>query len=88
MTNNTIPASAGNWSGYLLALSGSFDAGVQDLQVQLNAAQAALANNPSDPTNLARYQALLSEYNLYRNAQSSAVKAMKDIDSAIVSNFR
>lgn len=31
---------------------------------------------------------IMSEYNLYRNAQSSAVKSMKDIDSSIVSNFR
>ncbi|MGL4604468.1 MAG: type III secretion system needle filament subunit SctF, partial [Iodobacter sp.] len=44
--------------------------------------------NPGDPKNLAAYQAVLSEYNLYRNAQSNVVKVYKDIDAAIIQNFR
>ncbi|VEB43059.1 type III secretion system needle complex protein PrgI [Chromobacterium violaceum] len=40
------------------------------------------------PKLLAKYQSKLSEYNLYRNAQSNAVKAFKDIDAAIIQNFR
>jgi len=76
------------WNGYLTELSSSFDKGVQDLRTRLKDAETALATSPSDPTSLAQYQAAMSEYNLYRNAQTSAVKAMKDIDSAIISNFR
>ena len=73
---------------YLWKLSKTFDAGVSGLQAAMDQAKLDLAGNPSDPTYLANYQAAMSEYNLYRNAQSSSVKAMKDIDSAIVSNFR
>nr|8FVU_U Chain U, Lethal factor,Type III secretion system protein [synthetic construct] len=76
------------WSGYLTGIGRAFDTGVKDLNQQLQDAQANLTKNPSDPTALANYQMIMSEYNLYRNAQSSAVKSMKDIDSSIVSNFR
>ncbi|AAU45862.1 type III secretion system needle filament protein BsaL [Burkholderia pseudomallei] len=76
------------WSGYLTGIGRAFDDGVKDLNKQLQDAQANLTKNPSDPTALANYQMIMSEYNLYRNAQSSAVKSMKDIDSSIVSNFR
>ncbi|KVD78005.1 type III secretion system protein PrgI [Burkholderia sp. ABCPW 14] len=78
----------GVYDGYVEDIGESFDSGVLDLSDQLAKAQQDLENNPSDPTYLARYQEVMSEYNLYRNAQSSAVKAMKDIDSSIVSNFR
>ncbi|WP_071750567.1 type III secretion system needle complex protein [Burkholderia ubonensis] len=77
-----------SYDGYLDKISQTFDTGVLDLQQQLADAQKTLASNPSDPSALATYQMDMSEYNLYRNAQSSAVKSMKDIDSSIVSNFR
>lgn len=86
--SNPLSSPHASWSGYLMEVSHDFDSGVSDLQTQLATAQAKLAASPSDPTCLATYQAVMSEYNLYRNAQTSAVKAMKDIDSAIVSNFR
>lgn len=76
------------YSGYLNSMSHAFDTGVSDLHTQLSDSLTKLEANPSDPTVLAAYQGALSEYNLYRNAQTSAVKAMKDIDSSIVSNFR
>ncbi|EGJ06158.1 type III secretion system needle filament subunit SctF, partial [Escherichia coli] len=44
--------------------------------------------NPSDTKFLAEYQSALAEYTLYRNAQSNVVKAYKDLDSAIIQNFR
>ncbi|WP_019101639.1 type III secretion system needle complex protein, partial [Chromobacterium haemolyticum] len=47
-----------------------------------------LNGNPSNPQLLADYQSKLSEYNLYRNAQSNTVKVFKDIDAAIIQNFR
>ena len=63
-------------------ISKQFDQGVDDLNQQV------LATNPSDPKFLAEYQSALAEYTLYRNAQSNVVKAYKDLDSAIIQNFR
>ena len=74
--------------GYLEEQSGQFDAGVQGLQTRMQNALKALTNKPSDPKTLAEYQSVLSEYNIYRNAQSNTVKAIKDIDAAIIQNFR
>ncbi|MTC48414.1 type III secretion system needle complex protein (plasmid) [Providencia sp. PROV188] len=76
------------WSGYLDDVSLTFDQGVKDLQKQIDEALKNLATRPSDPELLAQYQSKLSEYNLYRNAQSNTVKVFKDIDAAIIQNFR
>ncbi|MBA3110532.1 type III secretion system needle complex protein [Salmonella enterica] len=76
------------WLGYLDEVSATFDTGVQDLQTQVETSLEALAKKPSDPALLAAYQSKLSEYNLYRNAQSNTVKVFKDIDAAIIQNFR
>lgn len=76
------------WSGYLDGLSNQFDSGVQQLQEQVDGALTDLSKKPSDPQLLAAYQSKLSEYNLYRNAQSNTVKVFKDIDAAIIQNFR
>ena len=62
-------------------ISKQFDQGVEK-------ALEVLATNPSDPKFLAEYQSALAEYTLYRNAQSNVVKAYKDLDSAIIQNFR
>ncbi|WP_097344537.1 type III secretion system needle filament subunit SctF [Escherichia coli] len=59
-----------------------------DLNQQVEKALEVLATNPSDPKFLAEYQSALAEYTLYRNAQSNVVKAYKDLDSAIIQNFR
>ncbi|TFZ48663.1 type III secretion system needle complex protein [Serratia proteamaculans] len=76
------------WTGYLDDISQSFNQGVQDLQAQVTVSLDALTKKPSDPMLLANYQSKLSEYNLYRNAQSNTVKVFKDIDAAIIQNFR
>lgn len=76
------------WSGYLDGISQSFDTGVEDLQKQVTDSLTELTKKPSDPQLLAKYQSKLSEYNLYRNAQSNTVKVFKDIDAAIIQNFR
>lgn len=65
-----------------------FDTGAQDMMKQLEDAREALAKDPDDPSVLAEFQAKLSEYTLFRNAQSSTVKAFKDIGAAIIQNFR
>lgn len=77
-----------NWSGYIDKISKEFDSGVDDLNKQVNEYLGYLTKNPSDPALLAAYQSKLSEYTLYRNAQSNIVKAYKDLDSSIVQNFR
>ncbi|KVD71652.1 type III secretion system needle complex protein [Burkholderia ubonensis] len=74
--------------GYLDGISKEYDRGVEDLQMQVDNALKDLATSPSDPQKLALYQSKLSEYNLYRNAQSNTVKVFKDIDAAIIQNFR
>jgi type III secretion protein F len=92
MSNSVYPsiytAYPSGADGYLDDLSLGFDSGVSKANSALVSALNALNGDPSNPTLLAKYQAELSQYTLYRNAQSSAIKAMKDTDSAIISNFR
>lgn len=77
-----------DWNGYLDAIRHQFDEGVETLANDVVDALEALAACPSDPALLAQYQSKLSEYNIYRNAQSNTVKVYKDIDASIVQNFR
>lgn len=72
----------------LSSLSETFDDGTQTLQGELTLALDKLTKNPSNPQLLAEYQSKLSEYTLYRNAQSNTVKVIKDVDAAIIQNFR
>lgn len=76
------------WDGFLSHTSDKFALGVENLNIGLRGALEDLTNNPSDPALLAAYQSLLSEYTLYRNAQSNVVKVYKDVGSAIIQNFR
>jgi len=76
------------WDGFLSDMSGSFDAGVTNLNNELDEALKMLTGDPSNPELLAKYQSRLSEYTLYRNAQSNVVKVYKDVASAIITNFR
>lgn len=88
-TTPAVSAEDGNgWNGFLTSLSGRFDDGVVLLNAKLETALGALTEDPSDPQLLAQYQAALSEYTLYRNAQSNVVKVYKDVASAIITNFR
>ena len=73
---------------FIVDIAKGFNIGVGSLGSALDAALLALQQSPSDPSALAAYQAILSEYNMFRNAQTSAVKAMKDIDSDIASKLR
>lgn len=77
-----------SWDGFLSKQSSDFDGEVAALQMKLDDALRELHKDPSAPENLANYQALLSEYTLYRNAQSNITKTYKDVSSAIISNFR
>ncbi|MEN4910732.1 type III secretion system needle filament subunit SctF [Erwinia amylovora] len=73
---------------FLNNISEAFEDGAKNMMLALNVAQANLELNPSDPSVLASYQAKLQEYTLFRNAQTSTIKAYKDIAAAIIQNFR
>ncbi|WKX25764.1 type III secretion system needle filament subunit SctF [Tatumella ptyseos] len=76
-------------NGYFLdGVSGAFENNATKLMVDLQSAQEKMAASPDDPSALAAYQAKLQEYTLFRNAQTSTVKAYKDISAAIIQNFR
>ena len=81
-------ATAYVWDGFLSDMSGTFDEGVTQLNSELTDALSELTKDPSNPELLAKYQSRLSEYTLYRNAQSNVVKVYKDVASAIITNFR
>lgn len=74
--------------GYISNMAGGFEVGTQDLQKNLDDALDTLQSDPSNPANLAKYQSALSEYTLYRNAQSNVVKSFRDIDQSIIANFK
>jgi type III secretion protein F len=84
-----------NWNGWLDMASGRFNAGVNDLRAKLDGALHALAgdgtpgNNgdPGNPAKLAQYQSTLTEYNLYRMAQSSTVKSLADLQKQNIRNL-
>jgi len=73
---------------FLDDLSGNFEAGASQMMTDLQDAETELQKDPSNPAVLANYQAKLQEYTLFRNAQTSTVKAYKDIGAAIIQNFR
>ncbi|EHG5998744.1 TPA: type III secretion system needle complex protein [Escherichia fergusonii] len=73
---------------YIYNISEKFRDGVGRLEEEITEALDKLAQEPSNPQYLAVYQAKLAEYTTYRNAQSSVVKAYKDLDSTIIQNFR
>ena len=62
-------------NGFLTRLSHLFDNNVVVKKGALDAALKAVTDDASSPESLAKYQAALAEYTLYRNAQSNAVKA-------------
>ncbi len=78
---------------FIISLSNTFSVGAHNLNIELQEALNNLTGNgtssdTSDPVKLAKYQAALSAYTLFCNAQSSSVKAFKDIAAATISNFR
>lgn len=87
MPNDAVDALKSN--GYFLdTITVNFENAAATMMVQLDNAKTALEKDPSSPAVLAAYQAKLQEYTLFRNAQTSTVKAYKDIGAAIIQNFR
>ncbi|MFS2221672.1 type III secretion system needle filament subunit SctF [Pantoea sp. B65] len=76
------------WDGFLTNLSNGFNERVVTLNQELKTALDELKDNSSDPTLLAKYQSLSSDYQVYRQTQSSVVKSYKDVATAIIANFR
>jgi len=87
MTVNSFSPSFDN-NYFLDKLSGGFETGAATMMVDLSKAEEELKKDPSNPMVLANYQAKLQEYTLFRNAQSSTIKAYKDIDANILQNLR
>jgi type III secretion protein F len=85
---NTNASTVDSNGYYLDEVSAGFEAGAKDMMEQLKTAEAELKGDPSDPAVLANYQSKLQQYTLFRNAQTSTVKAYKDIGAAIIQNFR
>lgn len=81
-------STAANSGYYLDEVSAGFEAGAKSMMDELKIAEAELQKDPSNPAVLAKYQSKLQEYMLFRNAQTSTVKAYKDIGAAIIQNFR
>ncbi|MEH4929665.1 type III secretion system needle filament subunit SctF [Enterobacter cloacae] len=76
-------------NGYFLETKTSnFEAGAKKMMEQLKNAEQALEKDPSDPSVLANYQSKLQQYTLFRSAQTSTVKAYKDVSAGIIQNFR
>ncbi|ELD0488014.1 type III secretion system needle filament subunit SctF [Escherichia coli] len=81
--NDTVP------ENYFLArTSQAFEDGATQMMEDLKTAEADLEKDPSNPNILAKYQARLQEYTLFRNAQTTTLKVYKDIGAAIIQNFR
>lgn len=73
--------------GFLTEFSNLFNENVVIKKHTLDEALKKVNEDASDPKALATYQAALGEYTLYRNAQSNAVKAYKDVDANTIRNF-
>ena len=78
---------AAKTQGFLSEFSSLFNENVVIKKGILDAALKKVNEDASDPEALAKYQAALGEYTLYRNAQSNAVKAYKDVDGNTIRNF-
>ncbi|WP_244139242.1 type III secretion system needle filament subunit SctF [Burkholderia sp. BCC1630] len=73
---------------YIWNAGAAFDTGVGDLSNQMKQAMSMLSTSPSDPVYLAQYQEVVSEFSIYRNAQTSTVHALSDVDKTILGNYR
>lgn len=60
---------------------------LESLNNKVQAALEALGNNSSNPAFLADYQTATSQYNVYRQLASSAIKEKRDLDLAIIRNI-
>jgi type III secretion protein F len=88
LLEKTFVTDAGtNNRGFLSSFSSLFDTNVKVKKGALDDALQKVTADASDPEALAKYQAALAEYTLYRNAQSNAVKAYKDVDANTIRNF-
>lgn len=85
---NEITPSVDHNGYHLDEVSQRFEAGAKKMMEQFQEAEIELNRDPSNPSVLANYQSKLQQYTLFRNAQTSTVKAYKDIGAAIIQNFR
>lgn len=87
MSNTNVSNLSSN-GYYLDDVSQAFEEHAAQLIDELGTAEKNMTGDASNPAFLATYQSKLQEYTLFRNAQTSTVKAYKDIGAAIIQNFR
>jgi type III secretion protein F len=85
--SNELNTAFSDNKGFLSGFSSLFDTNVKVKKGALDEALKRVTADASEPEALAKYQAALAEYTLYRNAQSNAVKAYKDVDANTIRNF-
>ncbi|EBJ5114581.1 EscF/YscF/HrpA family type III secretion system needle major subunit [Salmonella enterica] len=88
MINSIGDTSVSTDKYFLARTSQAFEDGAQQMMLDLADAEKQLEADPSNPDVLAKYQARLQEYTLFRNAQTTTLKVYKDIGAAIIQNFR
>jgi type III secretion protein F len=80
---NPNPDSTTEW------LSNQFTNSVFGMYSKMMASLEAISQtDASSPGDLANFQVDMSNFTLIRNAQTNAVKSLKDIDSSTISNYR
>ncbi|WP_213990336.1 type III secretion system needle filament subunit SctF [Sodalis sp. dw_96] len=60
---------------------------VRDANIAVQDALAVATGDPSNPTALAQYQAVLNEYSIVQSLSATAIKKIADLDSLILSKF-
>ncbi len=78
----------GTSRSYLDDIYQAFEKQSSTLQTNLKKAETLMSGDASNPSYLAAYQARLQEYTLFRSAQSSSIKATKDVAASIIQSFR
>jgi len=86
------PGEGGNaddWKGWMTNHSTMFDKGVNDLKAKMTKLleEMGVGGNASDPAYLAKYQAALGEYNMYRMLQSNSTKSLSDQSKSVIRNL-
>lgn len=84
----TLPTSElPNHSGTLYEMVQYYTTQLASLQLNVDAALAAIEAAPSDPGALARFQAAQGDYTSFKNFLSTLIKTYRDLDLTIIRNI-
>ncbi|XBS70297.1 type III secretion system needle filament subunit SctF [Acerihabitans sp. KWT182] len=73
--------------GSITAIYDALEPQVKKANVAVQDALEAAQADPSNPTLLAKYQAVLNEYSIVQSLSATAIKKVADLDSLILSKF-